>query len=223
MSWRCFNRRRDYMRNPYLGDKRVSIGSCEIPGGLTRAIYHARSVFAYVVGEPRRSCPPRHHIVECLLKFACLRIRGCSLSLSFSFTPVPPASPAGPTFVHTRRSPSELGEPSLFLSLRSSSLQTSPTNACELLFETNDARDMNSCAGLNWSFRGTRRSAALVIAGLPDAERGPSIFYSVRLRCRENVRRPVNSVTRRCCIWFSSDAFIRPLFAREWSDERAMN
>lgn len=80
------------MRNPYLGDKRVSIGSCEIPGGLTRAIYHARSVFAYVVGEPRRSCPPRHHIVECLLKFACLRIRGCSLSLSFSFTPVPPAS-----------------------------------------------------------------------------------------------------------------------------------
>lgn len=81
MSWRCFNRRRDYMRNPYLGDKRVSIGSCEIPGGLTRAIYHARSVFAYVVGEPRRSCPPRHHIVECLLKFACLRIRGRSLSL----------------------------------------------------------------------------------------------------------------------------------------------
>lgn len=51
-SRRCFNRRRDYMRNPYLGGKRVSIGSCEIPGGLTRAIYHARSVFAYVVGEP---------------------------------------------------------------------------------------------------------------------------------------------------------------------------
>lgn len=139
------------MRNPYLGDKRVSIGSCEIPGGLTRAIYHARSVFAYVVGEPRRSCPPRHHIVECLLKFACLRIRGSSssLSLSFSFTPVPLAPPERPTFVRTRRSPSELDKPSLFLSLGSSSLQTSPTNACELLFETNDARDMNSCAGLN--------------------------------------------------------------------------
>ena len=88
-SWRCFNRRRerrDYMRNPYLDDKRVSIGSCEIPGGLTRAIYHARSVFAYVVGEPRRSCPPRHHIVECLLKFACLRIRSCSLYLSHSLS-----------------------------------------------------------------------------------------------------------------------------------------
>jgi len=82
---------------------------------------------------------------------------------------------------------------------------------------------MNSCTGLNWSFRGTRRSAALVIAGLqlPDAERGPSIFYSVRLRCWENVRRPVNSVTRRCRIWFSSDAFSRPSFARvkRWTSD----
>lgn len=34
--------------------KRVSMGSCEIPGVLTRAIYHARSVFAYVVKGPRR-------------------------------------------------------------------------------------------------------------------------------------------------------------------------
>lgn len=41
-----------YAESVSLGGKRVSIGSCEIPGGLTRAIYHARSVFAYVVGEP---------------------------------------------------------------------------------------------------------------------------------------------------------------------------
>lgn len=53
--------------------KRVSMGSCEIPGVLTRAIYHARSVFAYVVKGPRRLCRG-HRVVECLLKFACLRI-----------------------------------------------------------------------------------------------------------------------------------------------------
>lgn len=127
-SRRYFNRRRDYMRNPYLGGKRVSIGSCEIPDGLTRAIYHARSVFAYVVGEPRRSYPPRHHIVECLLKFACLRIRGRSLSsltLAHSFSSLL-LSPARSTFIRIRQSPSELAEPSLFLSLRSASLQTFP-------------------------------------------------------------------------------------------------
>lgn len=37
--------------------RRVSMGSCEIPGVLTRAIYHARSVFAYVVKGPRRPPP----------------------------------------------------------------------------------------------------------------------------------------------------------------------
>jgi len=142
------------MRNPYLAGKRVSIGSCEIPGGLTRAIYHARSVFAYVVGErePRRSCPPRHHIVECLLKFACLRIRGCSTSPSLSLS----VSASSHLHAHGDR-PLNSARPSLFLSLRSASLQTSPTNACELLFQTNDARDMNSCAGLN-------RSVAMIVA-----------------------------------------------------------
>lgn len=38
--------------------RRVSMGSCEIPGVLTRAIYHARSVFAYVVKGPRPPPPP---------------------------------------------------------------------------------------------------------------------------------------------------------------------
>lgn len=54
---------------------RVSIGSCEIPGVLTRAIYHARSVFAYVVKGPCVAYALGHiGVVECLLKFACLRI-----------------------------------------------------------------------------------------------------------------------------------------------------
>lgn len=64
--------------------KRVSMGSCEIPGVLTRAIYHARSVFAYVVKGPRRLCRG-HRVVECLLKFACLRILLPALLL---FTPL---------------------------------------------------------------------------------------------------------------------------------------
>lgn len=49
------NRRRtneNYMRNPFPRGNGFSIGSCEIPGVLTRAIYHARSVFAYVVKGP---------------------------------------------------------------------------------------------------------------------------------------------------------------------------
>lgn len=55
---------------------RVSIGSCEIPGVLTRAIYHARSVFAYVVKGLCVAYYALGHIgvVECLFKFACLRI-----------------------------------------------------------------------------------------------------------------------------------------------------
>lgn len=40
------------MRNPFPRGNGFSIGSCEIPGVLTRAIYHARSVFAYVVKGP---------------------------------------------------------------------------------------------------------------------------------------------------------------------------
>lgn len=71
---------------------RVSIGSCEIPGVLTRAIYHARSVFAYVVKGLCVAYYALGHIgvVECLFKFACLRIlhaRTPSLSLSLSLIP----------------------------------------------------------------------------------------------------------------------------------------
>lgn len=66
---------------------RVSIGSCEIPGVLTRAIYHARSVFAYVVKGPCVAYALGHiGVVECLLKFACLRIRARTHPFSLSLS-----------------------------------------------------------------------------------------------------------------------------------------
>lgn len=98
---------------------RVSIGSCEIPGVLTRAIYHARSVFAYVVKGPCVAYALGHiGVVECLLKFACLRILRARahtslFSLSLSSLRVSPylfISASALTSSHPRRekSPSSL-------------------------------------------------------------------------------------------------------------------
>lgn len=94
--------------------KRVSMGSCEIPGVLTRAIYHARSVFAYVVKGPRRLCRG-HRVVECLLKFACLRILLSALPLCISaslyFTTLPRSpsmSPPSPSSLRKTSSPSNV-------------------------------------------------------------------------------------------------------------------
>jgi len=73
-----------------------------------------------------------------------------SLSLSLSLSLCVCVSPSSHLHAHGDR-PLNLARPSLPLSLAPQriALQTSPTNACELLFQTNDARDMNSCAGLN--------------------------------------------------------------------------